>query len=60
MPAIILSQVEWCSYFRTSLGSHILLKSALKSGDKIGAYNPFGQLIWIDANATVYPVITSA
>lgn len=48
-----LSELPWMGYFRTSEQGLILMKSALVKGDKIGALNPFGDLIWVDKNAKV-------
>jgi len=48
-----LNQVPWLGYFRTNENGQILSKTALVKGDKIGAYNPFGQLIWIKKNSIV-------
>lgn len=48
-----LKDLIWMQYFRTSTHTHILSKTALVKGNKIGAYNPFGQLIWIDRNRKV-------
>lgn len=50
---VALAEVPWMGHFRTSEYSHILSKTALIKGDKIGAYNPLGQLIWVERNQNV-------
>lgn len=53
MSYVQLSTLQAGSYFRRSNGGHVLLKTSLHQNGKIGAYNPFGQLLWIDPNSTV-------
>jgi len=48
-----LCKLPWLGYFRTTEFGQVLSKTALIKGDKIGAYNPFGQLIWIERDLKV-------
>lgn len=50
---VLLADLPWMGYFRTKEFGQILSKTALVKGDKIGAYNPLGQLIWVDRNLKV-------
>jgi len=52
----MLAEVPWMGYFRTNEHGQILSKTALIKGDKIGAYNPLGQLIWVEKNLIVIVV----
>ncbi len=51
-----LAQLPWMSAFRTQPFGLILKKSALVKGEQIGAFNPFGQLVWCKKNEKVIVV----
>lgn len=48
-----LSEVGWMQAFRPYDGAHLFTKNALKKGNKIGAYNPFGQLFFFEEDTEV-------
>lgn len=60
MKKIKLSELQWSASFRQNEHGHILVKSALEKGSKIGVYNPFGQLLWLEKNIEVIIVPPSS
>jgi hypothetical protein len=51
-----LKDLLWLDYFRQSGQGHILRKTALRNGNKIGVFNPFGQIIYVDENIEVVKI----
>ncbi len=50
---IELSKLPWQARFRTNKDGQIMINTALVIGNKIGAYNPLGQLILFDRDRKV-------
>ncbi len=57
IPAIakqmLAEDVPWMGVFRTNESAEKLTRNALRKGDKIGAYNLSGALVWIARNVKV-------
>jgi hypothetical protein len=54
---IILNKLPSLEYFKDGEEGLIMRKSGLKRESKIGAYNPFGQLIWMDENLLIIHLV---
>jgi hypothetical protein len=48
-----LEEVPWLGLFRITENGQLMKKTAILKGDKVGAFNPFGDIIYFPKNLKV-------
>lgn len=55
MSKVKLADLKPLAKFRVNAQGHVLVRGAITKGTKVGAYNPFKDLLWIEGDTIVTP-----